>query len=121
MASLRTAQARLLTNTSVLQQLTASALLLSIAVLSEGAAVANHQNRLKFANAIIGNPDLAASMAPALLYNANIAAAANNAPDANGTPLADADVDALVQTVFSFYANQYVASPVIGVPLNLGS
>jgi hypothetical protein len=122
MPSLRAAQGKLLSNPSVLQQLTASLLAESYAVLSEGAGVSSHANRLKFANAIIAQPGSVANfMLPALCYNANIAAAANNAPDANGTPLADADVDALVQTIYTAYATQFVAAPTFGVPLQLGS
>lgn len=108
MSSIRIAQAKLLTSAPVLAQLTASLLLESIAVLSEGAAVAGHVNRLKFANAIIASPTpIAQFMLPALLYNANIVASANNAIDSTGTPLLDSDVDALVIAVFTPYANQY--------------
>ncbi len=98
-------------------QVVGSLLAYSIAVLSEGAAVANHANRLALARQIILTPQTQAlAMVPGYLQNANILAAA-------GTPasIADADVDAESNTLFNFYANLYVTQLGYGPALQVGS
>lgn len=120
MASTRAQQGTLITQAAsngFLNQVVGSLVAMAISVIEEASTVADHANRLKFANAIVANPTYQATfMLPGYLQSANISAAA-------GTPasIADADVDAQTINIFNFYANQYAAQIVTGAALNLGS
>jgi hypothetical protein len=122
MASTRLQQASAIANANVLLQLTGSLLAAAAQVLAEDPATADHAHRLAYANAILLNPSaLASIMLPALMTNATLASAAGGAVGASGTQFTDADIDFVVASVFSTYADQYVAQTVIGAPLRLGA
>ena len=106
----------------MLDQVTGSLIATAYNVLNEGAAAADHTNRLAYANAIFVNPVAQAQfLLPALMTNATLQGEAGNAAGASGTPFADSDVDFVIASVFSTYADQYVAQLNSGAALKLGS
>lgn len=123
MASTRIQQAQLVLSVAFQQQIMGSLLALcSFIVTQEAAGVANHANRLVYANAILVNPLAQATfIAPGLMSQAAILAdAGNTVAGASGTVVPDADCDAAVLVVFNFYANQWVAQLNSGSPLHIG-
>jgi hypothetical protein len=122
MASTRAQQAQALKNATVLDQLAGSLLAAASQVLNEDPATADHENRLKFANAIILAPaQAAAAMVPALMTNATLQGQAGDPAGPSGTPFSDSDVDFVVAGVFNTYADQYIEQIVYGASLRLGS
>jgi hypothetical protein len=122
MASTRIQQAQLVLSAPFQQQIMGSLLALSSFIITtELATVANHANRLAYANAILVNPlAQAAFIAPGTISQAAILAdAANTAAGASGTVVPDADCDAAILALFNFYANQYVAQLNSGVALQI--
>jgi ABC-type Co2+ transport system permease subunit len=123
MASTRIQQAQLVLSVPFQQQIMGSLLALcSFIVTQEAVGVANHVNRLAYANAILINPlAQAVFIAPGMLSQAAILAdAGNTAAGASGTVVPDADCDAGVLALFNFYANQYVAQVNSGAVLHIG-
>jgi hypothetical protein len=122
MASTRIQQAQLVLSLPFQQQVMGSLLALcSFIITTEAAGVANHANRLIYANAILTNPlAIAGFVAPGLISQAAILAdAGNTAAGASGTVVPDADCDAAVLAVFNFFANQWVAQFSSGAPLQI--
>ena len=122
MSSTRIQQAQLVLSVPFQEQIMGSLLALcSYIITSEAGTVANHTNRLAYANAIVVNPlAQAAFMAPAMMSQAAIVAdAGNTAVGASGSVVPDADCDAAVQAVFNFFANQFVAQSNIGAALQI--
>lgn len=122
MASTRIQQAQLILSVPFQQQIMGSLLALSSFIITtELSTVANHANRLAYANAILVSPfALAAFIAPGMISQAAIVAdAANTAAGASGTVVPDADCDAAVLALFNFYANQYAAQLTSGIALNI--
>ena len=119
--STRAQQAELLDNITFQHQVKGALLAAAANVLQESASTANHENRLKWANAIYSDPQ--AQMLyfiPAMLTNPTIAAEAGAAAGASGTPAPDGDVDYVVASLFDVYANQFAAQQNIGATLQLG-
>jgi hypothetical protein len=120
MASTRSQQGALITaatSNGFLAQAVGSVLAYAVGVLTEGAGVNDHVNRLGFARAVINAPvSTTVWLLPGYLQNANIVAAC-------GTPasIADADVDAQTATIWNVFANAYAAQLQAGTPLQFGS
>ncbi len=116
MASTRAQQGALLKDQTFLNQVTGSLNAMAYLVVMEAGTVANHANRVLYANAILVNPAAEAlQILPGVMASAAVLAAA-------GTPasILDSDVDTRVVLVFNYYANQYVASAPSSAPLVLG-
>jgi hypothetical protein len=113
MSSTRAQQGALITSAATngfLAQAIGSSLALSIAVLTEGAGVGNHVNRLALARAVISAPITTTTwMLPGYLQSSNIVAAAGTV-----SSLADSDVDAQTTAIWNFYANANGAVPQFG-------
>ncbi len=91
-------------------------------ILNEGTGVANHANRLAWANAIYVNPSAQTQFfLPGVLTNSTIAGEAGNTAGASGTPCSDSDIDYVVASLWNNYANQYAAQQNLGAALQLGS
>jgi hypothetical protein len=92
-------------------------------IVNEASSTADHANRLAFARAVISSPiPIATSMTAAILMNATIAGEAGNvALSGSGTPVLDSDVDFVVASIFNTFADRFVASTNLGIPLQFGS
>ena len=110
MAATRLQQYQLLTNSTFAEQVAGSLLAAAFSVVNEAASTTDHANRLAYANSILvsGNPlGQATLMLPMMLTNATIAGEAGNANGASGTPVADSDVDFVVASLFTQFADAY--------------
>jgi hypothetical protein len=114
--STRAQQARLLRNEDFRDQVTGALLFAASQVLNEAPEASNHEDRIRWANAIIADPQgQTAFLVTGMLTNATIAGAAGD-PSA----ISDNDVDYVVASLFDAYADQYALQTTLGARLNLG-
>ena len=120
--SSRAQQSQLLKDPTFQAQVSGALLAASSQILNESVTTANHENRLRWANAIFASPDQqTAFFVPGVLTNPTVAAAAGNTPlPDSGTPVSDGDIDYVVASLFDVYANQYAAQQNIGSALQMG-
>jgi hypothetical protein len=115
-------QAQLIRNPAFQDQVQGALLAAAAQILNEDPTTPNHANRRAWANAIYASPEVQVrAFLPGMLTNATIAASAGNAPGDSGTPISDSDVDYVVASLFTVYADQYAAQGPMQSPLFLGS
>jgi hypothetical protein len=120
--STRAQQAQLLDDVTFKLQVKGSLLAAAANILQEAPSTPNHDNRLKWANAIYVNPQQQTEFfLPGMLTNPTVAAAAGGAGGPSGTPIPDSDVDYVVASLFDKYANQYAAQINYASSLQLGT
>ena len=121
--SSRAQQFRLIKDDTFQARVSGALLAASSQILNEAATAPNHENRLRWANAIFASPEQqTAFFLPGVLTNATIAGAAGNVPlAASGTPISDGDIDYVVASLFDSYANQFAAQQNIGSSLEMGN
>lgn len=114
--STRAQQAQLLRNTTFQDQVAGALIYAATQIINESAETANHQDRVKWANAIIADPvGQTKFFLTGMLTNPTIAGAA-----ADPATISDSDVDYVVASLFDTYADQYGAQSIIGAHLQLG-
>ena len=115
--STRAQQAQLLRNQGFIDQIQGALIAAVVNVLNEPSEAADHESRLKWANAIIGNRDAQTQFfITGMLTNPAIA---GNAGDPSS--ISDGDVEYVIASLFTKYAIRYAAQNTIGVALELGS
>jgi hypothetical protein len=119
--STRAQQAQLLDDVTFKLQVKGALLAAAANILQEAPTTPNHDNRIKWANAIYVNPQQQMQFfLPGMLTNPTIAASAGGAGGPSGTPVSDNDVDFVVASLFDKYATQYAAQQNFGASLQLG-
>lgn len=112
----RAQQAQLLRNPAFQDQVEGALIHAASQILQEAQSTANHENRLRWANAIVANSrGQMQFFLTGTLTNASVAASAGDPAS-----ISDNDIDYVVASLFDAYANQYKEQRNIGATLQMG-
>lgn len=106
---------------NVINQIAGALMTAAAQIFNEGTSAPDHANRLLYARYVFQSPlQAAAFMAPGIFSNSTIASEAGGAVGASGTPFPDNDVQFVVNSIITTYADQYAAQINVGASLGLG-